>query len=390
MAHLAAKQTRIALVLSVATIAACEDRQRPQRRAKPAAAVAVAEVQRGPISRKRTYSGTLEAPDRIVVAAKVGGRVERIDVDLGDRVTRGQLVAKLEDDELRQLAAQTTAALAVARAYARKAESALLVARRSLDRVEKLRKRGINSEAQLDTARATVLERKADLAVARAEVKRAAAAEDAARIRLSYAQVTAEWSKGADERVVAGRQVSAGALVTENAPIISIVEIDPLTCVLFVAEQDYALVEVGQSAELVTDAYPGRTFEGTVARIAPVFDPGTRQARVELRVANEDQALKPGMFVRATLVLGRVDEAVFVPVAAITNRNAQTGVFVLSTDRKSVSWREVQLGIRDGERVQLVRGDVLGAVVTLGQQLLEDGSSVTIPAETAPAANATP
>ena len=344
---------------------------------KPAAAVAVAPVIRGSMVERRTYSGTLEAHEQFVIASKVRGRVKALNLDLGDRVTRGAVVTVLEDDELRQLATQATAALAVAGANLTKAESALVIAGRQLKRTSALRKRGVSSEAQLDTARAAVLQGKADVEVAKADVKRAEAAEDGARIRLRYAQVTAEWSEGGGQRVVAARHVSAGALVTENAPLYTIVELDPITCVLSIPEKDYGRIRVGQTGTLVTDAFPDERFVAKVSRIAPVFDPGSRQARIELTATNADGRLKPGMFVRATLVLETVAEATIVPFSAITTRDGRSGLFVLDAGEKTVSWRLVTLGVRDGERVE-VKETIEGSVVTLGQQLLGDGSAVVI------------
>jgi multidrug efflux pump subunit AcrA (membrane-fusion protein) len=109
-----------------------------------------------------------------------------------------------------------------------------------------------------------------------------------------------------------------------------------------------------------------------------VFRESTRQARVELRVDNPQLRLKPGMFVRATVVLQRVQEATVVPEQALVTRGGRSGVFVLSADGQAVQWREVQLGIREGNRVQILAEHLATQVVTLGQQLLDDNSRVSI------------
>ena len=84
------------------------------------------------------------------------------------------------------------------------------------------------------------------------------------------------------------------------------------------------------------------------------------------------------MFIRATVLMERMAEATIVPQQALTTRNEKTGVFVISQDGKSVSWREVKVGIREGKRVQVEGEGLTGQVVTLGQQLVGDGSAVTI------------
>jgi multidrug efflux pump subunit AcrA (membrane-fusion protein) len=121
-------------------------------------------------------------------------------------------------------------------------------------------------------------------------------------------------------------------------------------------------------------------FTGAVARIAPIFRESSRQARVEVSLPNPDHPLKPGMFARCTLELDRVDDAIIVPDLAITERDGQSGVFRVAGDGASVNWVPVETGLRDGDRVQLLHADLSGRVVTLGQQLVEDGSIIHIPA----------
>ncbi len=132
---------------------------------------------------------------------------------------------------------------------------------------------------------------------------------------------------------------------------------------------------------MTTDAYPGEQFTGRIDRIAPVFRKSTRQARIEMTIDNPQHRLKPGMFIRAAVVLARVPEATIVPEQALTKRDDKSGVFIVSEDGRSVAWREVKVGIREGDRVQVEGEGLSGRVVTLGQQLVNDGSPITIAAE---------
>jgi RND family efflux transporter MFP subunit len=341
--------------------------------------VEVGPVEHGAITLRRTLSGTLEAAAAFEVASKVGGRLTRLDVDLGDTVTRGQVVAHLDDDEFVQAVTQAEADLAVARADQVEASSALEIALRGLARVESLREQGVTSESQVDAAKAEELAARAHVEVTRARVTRAEASLEAARIRLGYARVTADWSGGDDQRVVAQRWVDEGETVSAGAALLSIVELDPIVGVVYVPERDYARLAVGQTARLTTDAHPGRTFEARLTRIAPVFRSSTRQARIELEVANADEALKPGMFLRAALDLERVAEATIVPHDALTERDGETGVFVLDDDARTVHWRPVTVGVREGPRVQVQAEGLAGRVVTLGQELCDDGATVRVP-----------
>jgi len=341
--------------------------------------VEVVAVEHGPIERRRELSGTIEAAAELVIAPKVGGRLERIEVDLADVVRRGQVVAVIDDDELRQAEAEARAELTVARAEATAADKSLEIARRSYDRVASLRSSAVVSEQDLDVMQASKLQAEAAVAVADAQVARAQAMLRAAQVREGYTQVTAEWSEDDSERVVAARYADEGTTVSANAPLLSIVDIDPVVVVVHVAERDYVELSPGQVVRLSTDAHPGESFEGTVDRISPVFREQSRQARVELRVPNPEGRLRPGMFARASTLLERVERATIVPEDALVTRNGGEAVFVLSADRSSVSLRPVRVGIREGGRVAVEGEGIEGMVVTLGQQRLLDGSAVVVP-----------
>lgn len=340
--------------------------------------VEVAPVQRGPITLQRTFSGELEALAEFVVAPKVGGRVEQMRVDIADTVLRGQVVAALDNDEYVQAVAQARADLAVARANLAEAGSALEIASREYRRTESLVKRGIASDSEFDTARQSLMVRQAQLKVAKAQVTKAEASLETANIRLGYTQVTAGWTGGGEQRVVAERYVDEGQTVAANTPLLLIVELHPIVGVVYVAERDYAYLKPGQLVSLTTDAYPGETYAGRIDRIAPVFRKSTRQAKIEMAIDNPRHRLKPGMFIRTKVVLTRVPEATIVPQQALTLRDDRDGIFVVTPDGGSVTWCPVKVGIREGDRVQVDGEGLTGRVVVLGQELIKDGASITI------------
>jgi len=340
--------------------------------------VDVSDVRHGPMESKRVFSGTIEARAQFVVAPKVGGRIEKLYVDLADRVSRGQLAAELDNAEYQQAVAQAEADVEVAKANLGAARSAVEISNRELMRVRRLLDRGLATDTEFDTARAIQLANQAGIEVATASLRKAESVLETSRIQLGYTRVTADWSDGKRERIVAERFVDEGGTVAANAPLLRIVELDPVTAVIFATEKDYSKLRPGQKAVLANDAYPGESFPAQVERIAPVFREATRQARVELSVENSDLRLKPGMFIRATVVLERVENTDSVPEVALTNRDGRRGVFLISAGDAVVSWRPVEIGIQEDDFVQ-IRGDGLeGKVVTLGQQFLDDGSPVSV------------
>lgn len=340
--------------------------------------VEVAAIEQGAIELRRTFTGTLDARAEFVVAPKIGGLVEEISVDIADSVTRGQVVARLDNAEYLSAVTQAEADLAVAQANLGEARSQLTIAERELRRLDKLRERGVSSESQLDLAKADQLAKQAHVEVSLAQVTRTRAALETARIRLGYTEVSAGWTGGGEQRLVAERYLDEGETVSANAPLLRIVELDSLIAVFFVTERDYALLHTGLHADVGTDSYPGEVFPGEIERIAPVFRSSTRQARVEVRVDNPQLRLKPGMFARITLVLDRVAEAIIVPEQALVTRDGHSGLFVVADAGGSVVWHEVSVGIREGERVQVNADNLAGRVVILGQQLLQDGSRIAI------------
>ena len=336
-------------------------------------------IRQGPIALQRTFSGELEARAEFVVAPKVSGRVGRVLVDIADTVKRGQVVAELDDDEYIQAVTQAQADLAVARAKMSESKSALEIADREFKRTESLLKRGIASDSEFDAARQDQLAKQAQLSVAEAQVMKAESSMETANIRLRYTRVTAGWTGGNDDRVVAERYVDGGQTVAANAPLLLIVELNPIVGVVYVTERDYAHLKPGQLVSLKTDAFPGEQFTGRIDRIAPVFRKSTRQARVEMSIENPQHRLKPGMFISATVELVQVAQATIIPEQALTLRVDRSGVFIVSEDGRTVVWREVEVGIRQGDRVQVAGKGLSGRVVTLGQQLVKDGSAITIP-----------
>ena len=346
----------------------------------PAVAVQVAPVELGVVRDIRTFSGTLTPRAKFDVAPKIAGRVEKMFVDVGDPVRRGQLVAQLEDEEFSQQVEQARAELAVARANLEAARSELDVVEKEFVRIESLRGQMVASEAELDLVRSRYLAQQARQRVAMAQVEHRQAALRAAEVRLSYARIEAFWPENGAQplRIVGERFVDEGVTLSANTPLLSVLDISTVRAIFYVTERDYARIRVGQEALVTVDALPDLSFEGHVARIAPIFREASRQARVELELPNPEGVMKPGMFVRAQLELARAENAVLVPSAALVRRDGQQGVFVIQDD-DTARLVGVRVGIVEQGMSQILEPeDLSGEVVTLGQHLLEDGSTVRI------------
>lgn len=342
-------------------------------------AVEVAPVETGAVADVRRFSGTLIAGEAFTVAPKIGGQIRRLHVDIGDRVTKGQVVVELDDEDARQAVAEADAELAVARAEREQARADAELARRELARTEQLARRELASASELDAARAQAEARRAALAVAEARVAQREAALARARVALGYTRVQADWTGEDTERVVGERMVNAGDTVAANTPLLTVLGIAPIRAVAFAPERDYARLARGQPVSVVADALPGRAFRGEIARIAPRFAEDSRQARFEVVLPNGDRALKPGMFVSVRVTVAATDDATLVPAEALVRHSEGAGVYrVLEGEPLRVEFVPVTTGIEGEERIEIRAPALAGRVVTLGQQLLEDGAPIVI------------
>ncbi|MBN2490049.1 MAG: efflux RND transporter periplasmic adaptor subunit [Planctomycetes bacterium] len=355
-----------------------ESRSAAEAPVRSAVAVVVEPVRRAAIRDLRTFPGTLQARSSFVVAPKIAGRLERLAVNVGDRLENGQTVAWLDDDEAIQQVEQARAELDVARAAVEAERSAAIRAGREHERVRSLGDRGVASVADRDEAWARLEAATAQLKLAEAQVQQRTAALKAAEVRLSYTQVAVSWHDGGGARVVAERFVDEGAMLAANTPILSVLEVEPLVAVVHVPERDYPRLSPGQDAVVVSDAHAGREFPARIARLAPFFRESSRQARIELEVPDPEAALKPGMFIRARVLLAQHEDAVVIPVDSVVRRDGKEGVFLADEAESCARFVPVRVGIVDGLRAEVLEPALAGRVVTLGQHLLENGTPLLV------------
>jgi len=343
-------------------------------------AVEVAPIVEGPIRDLGLFSGTLIPKSQFVIAPKVSGKLKKLYVDIGDRLTNGQVVAQLDDEEYQQQVIQAEADLNVARANLEEALTGVELARRDLERAESLYKKKIMSDSQMDAARALFNAQESKSKVTAAQVSNRESALEAARVRLSYTRITASWQKGSEVRFVGERFVDEGALLSSNSQIISVIELQPITAVIFATEKEYFRIQPGQEVVVTSTAFTGRTFQGTVTRVAPLLKETSRQARVEVDIKNDGDSLKPGLFVNAGIEFAHRDKAKLVPFSSLVQRGTQSGVFLADTENKKAFFKPIKVGIVEGENAEVLEpADISGYAVVLGQHLLQDGMNIILP-----------
>lgn len=352
--------------------------QTPRARSIPVA-VEVTPVKQSTICEIGVFTGTLLPETQYVVAPKISGRLEKLFVNIGDEVKRGQLIALIDDDEFIQQVDQARAELDVARANTEENRSALSLAQREYERAQSLREKKIVSESELDTAEAQYKAALARQKVAAAQVAQKEAELKTAQVRLDYSRIKTAWEDGNGFRVVGERFVDEGAMLTANTPIVSIIDISCLRAVIHVIERDYPRIKTGQPALITTDAFPGRTFTGEIARVAPQLKEAARQARVEIDIPNPERVLKPGMFVRVNIEYECHENATVVPMDSLIKNGEQWSIFLADRDAMKAKRVPVTLGITSGNLAEIAQPAISGSVVTVGQHLLENNAPISLP-----------
>jgi RND family efflux transporter MFP subunit len=341
---------------------------------RPPVPVEVETVRYETIEESRQLTGTIHPLYQYIVAPKVSGRIIRINKRIGDWVKRGEFIAKIDDGEYQQLVLESEANLRIAHANLAETESELHLAGQELERIQSLHDSQIASNSQLESAETRFDALKSRMELANAQVEQRQAALNLAKIRLGYTGLVAT-----EPGFVGERFVDEGSMLAANSPVVSVVGIDTVIVRTTVIERVYGQVQIGQAAAIEVDAFPGMTFSGQVSRIAPVLEEASRVAKMEVEVVNESLMLKPGMFCKVNLVLAEKDSAQVVPTQAVVTRNGASGVFVVKPGETTANYVPIQVGITTPDRTEIVSPRIDGLVVSLGQHLLEDGSTVILP-----------
>lgn len=345
--------------------------------------VAVAPVKRGDVAAHLTVVGNLIGLQTVDIAPRTGGRLLSVAVQLGDAVRRGQAIAKVEDREIVEQVRQAEASLEVSKATVRQREADLNVAQLNFERSKNLYARQLLAKQALDDAESRYLAAVAQLDLSKAQQSQTDARLQELRINLQHTTVTSPV-----DGFVGKRNVDPGAMVNTNTAIASVVEISRLKLVVNVVEKDLRMVSVGDVGVVEVDAYPGEKFNGRVARVAPVLDPATRTATMEIEIPNRDYRLKPGMYARVSLTVEEHKNALVAAKTAVVDFESKRGVWVANAENRAV-FVPVTLGIDDGERVEITGGLKEGdLIVTEGAAAVRNNDQLVIAGQDGPSGGA--
>ncbi len=311
----------------------------------PAAAVPVetTPVVRRDIAAFIETNGTLEAEEEVDIVARTAGPIVSLQAEEDDTVKAGELLARLDQDQIR-------AQLEVSRVALQEAETAF-------ERAEALQRANLISAEEYDRARNSL--------------DSARAAFRGNEIQMGYTNIRAPFGG-----LIVRRYVKFAETVSVNQPLFRLSDFDPLLCPIQVPERELSRLAVGQKAHLTVDAWRGERFEASVLRLSPVVDAATGTIRVTLEVEGRGK-LRPGMFASVFLQTETHEDALVIPKAALALDSIGDAVFVAVDG--AAARREVRLGVREGDSVEVVEGLAEGdAVISVGQDSVSDGTPITV------------
>ena len=318
---------------------------------RPPTPVEVAPVANQEVTDRFSTVGTLEAGDSITVTGEIDGIVVALPFREGGNVAQGELIAQLDDVQLK--------------AEAQRAAALHNQQKSTWQRVKSVVDQGAGAPQDLDDALAALKVSEANLALAEA--------------RLSKTRITAPFAGLAGKR-----EISRGAFMRAGAPITHLTQVDRLRATFAVPERLLASMVIGAAVRVTTPAFPDQVLNGIIDVIEPQLDPATRNVGIVALVENPTLLLRPGMSATIEVVLRQRAAALTVPSQAVFVEGGQAFVYVVKAD-STVTRTPVGLGTRLAATVEVISGLSEGQqVVKAGHQKLYEGAKVA-PVGQAPA-----
>ncbi len=332
-------QVFILSTLTAAMLASCGKKEQAAAVATEELPIVTVDVaHRIDVPQNKVYTANVEAENINNIAPATPNRIKSINVEVGDRVRKGQVLVELDKSNIDQLRINLEQ---IEREYNR-AVQLLQIGAGTQQAVDQLK-------AQLDAAKSQY--------------------DNLLENTVLRSPITG---------VVTARNYDPGDM-TGSLPVLTVGQLAPVVKVMInVSENDLATLRQGQPVDVTFDAYPGETFSGKVQRIYPTVDTATRTFEVEVRIANATEKLKPGMFARVSIDLG-TQQNVVVPDRAVVKQTGSGNKYVYVLKGNTVSYKRVELGQRLDNAYELLSGIEDGdTVVITGQTRLADGVKVEV------------
>ncbi len=368
----------------------------PPGASPPAREVRTVPATEAKVPRVVAVTGTLAADDQTVLSMKVTGRLSQLSVDLGTRVRRGEVIARLDPTDFRLRVQQAEAALHQARvrlglspdgtddrvdpvktSIVRQARAVWDEARLTRERLTKLWEQELVARSQVDTAVANeeVADGKYQDALEEVRTRQAVLAQRRSELELARQALADTELVAPADGMIREKRSSVGEFLAAGTPVATLVRIHPLRLQLAVPERPAADLRVGQQVRVSVDGDPN-VHTGRVVRLSPSIQEQSRTLTVEAEVPNTAGVLRPGAFARGEIVIAVDESAVFVPASSIV---IFAGVEKVLTVRQGKAEElRVVTGRREKDRVEIVQGVRAGEPIVVEPGTLTGGQAVTV------------
>jgi RND family efflux transporter MFP subunit len=325
--------------------------------------------------RSLVLPGSVQPLEETVVYPRVSGYVRKWNVDIGDKVTEGQILAEIDTPELDREMTQAQAQMTQAKAALLQAEANRDLSKANLSRYEQLVPAGVASQQDLEQRRGQAHVDAAGVTVAQASITAAAASIQRIRDMKGFAKLVAPFAG-----TVTSRTVERGALVSagNGSPLFRIAATDPVRVYVGVPQDVAPSVTVNAPAQVSVREFPGQPFAGTVARTSGALDPATRTMNTEVRVPNPDNKLLTGMYAEVALTLPSPHRVLEVPATALYNDAKGLRVAVVDAENE-IHFVPITVERDTGATILVSTGlDGTERVVKLANVQLLEGTTVEI------------
>ncbi len=315
--------------------------------------------------------GDIRADREVRVFSKIADRIVRFDVDMGDQVQQGSLIAVVESSSIRSQVNQAESNLAQARSRLENLKS-------DFNRMQQLLNEDAVSQQQYDAT-------KTQLEATQEQVKALQEGLNQAQTRLEDAYIRSPLNG-----LIGEKFLEEGDMTSPQTPVVTVVKMDTVKAIVNVIERYVPKIGPGVQAAIRVNALPDTTFRGAVSKVSPVIDPMSRMVKTEIRIPNPGMLLRPGMFAEVELLLDTRENALVIPKYAILQKTQlqrnqlgqqeivrENHVYVVKNDL--AHYRTVDTGFEREGLVEIQSGLSAGdSVVLLGQNNLQDSTRVKV------------
>ncbi|SHK38259.1 efflux RND transporter periplasmic adaptor subunit [Tepidibacter formicigenes] len=358
----------ILILIFTVPLAGCKKKKEVKEPEEKVISVETKKVQKGDINLKTTLSAKVAPIEEASVVPKIPGKVAKINIEIGQKVNKGDVLFTLDKTDMLNVVKNAEAAYNMAVANLKIREEQIENARTNYERMKFLYEQGAISKQQFEQyelqASSTNLE------VAKAQVEQSRVALENAKSSLVDTTVTSPISG-----VITAVNINEGEMASSAMPAVSIANLDKVVIETDISEYLINKVKIGDSVDISIKSAGKENFKGKITALSPATSQGSMTYPIKIEIDNKNKLIKPGMFGEVSIVTEKKEKVITVPSEAVIVKEGNDVVFTVEDNKAHM--KNVSLGIDNGEYVEIIKGVKEGETVVIkGQNYLDEGSKV--------------